>query len=89
MLYHVTGFFNILYQLPLLAAKMAVGLLRFVYKFEHLLTSIYNVGLENGIYERSFAARFYKHRVKRTFIELMDRVLFGVDGLVTPVHGLP
>ena len=65
-------------------------LLPFVYKFEHLLASIYKIGHEDGFYERSFAARFYKHVVRRTFIVLMDRVLFGVDGLVThdTVHAL-
>ena len=35
------------------------------------------------IYKRSFGARVYKHRVIRTFIDMMDRVLDGVDGLVT------
>ena len=45
--------------------------------------NIYKIGHNNGYYERSIAARIYKHRVLRTFIDLMDRVLFGVDGLVT------
>ena len=34
---------------------------------------------------RSIAAGIYKHRVLRAFIDLMVRVLFGVDGLVTLV----
>ena len=37
----------------------------------------------NSNYKRSFGARVYKHRVIRTFIDMMDRVLDGVDGLVT------
>ena len=58
-------------------------LLLFVYKFEFLLTSIYKIGPEDGFYERSNMAHFYKHWVIWTFKDLMDRVLFGVDGLVT------
>ena len=42
------------------------------------------------IYKHLIAARIYKHRVLRTFIDLKDRVLFGVDGLVTIIlHFLP
>ena len=58
-------------------------LLPLVYKFEHLLTSIYKIGPEDSFYERSNMERFYKHRVIWKFIDLMDRILFIVDGLVT------